>query len=129
MRADQTDVEEIMELDSGFNAIPFITIANSVVNDVCLDSGYSDAKLKLIETWLAAHFVTVRTKIVESEKVDVISQKFKLTTDLGFHASHYGQTAMAIDIDKNLAVLNKQLIDGKDTGVSIGWLGMEDYGE
>ena len=127
MRTTQSDIEEIMDLDSGFNATPFITIANSMVTDVCLGSEYASAKLALIETWLAAHFITVKTKIVGSEKVDVISQKFKLTTKIGLNSSHYGQTAMSIDTEGNLAQLNRMITEGEETEVGVHWGGIEDY--
>lgn len=123
-RTTSTAVSAIIETDVNIELSPFIEIASSILDDVCLASGYTDAKLELIERWLAAHFYTVRDPRAEQEKVSVLSTKYQSKVDIGLNSSHYGQTAMRLDTAGNLASLEAATKDGT-AGVktSVFWAG------
>lgn len=118
----------IIEVDSDIPLTPFILIANELVTECCtdLETDYADARLVLIETWLAAHFYTVRDMRAEAEKAGPVSEKFQSKVDLGFDSSHYGQTAMRLDNQGGLSALNEKIKKGISHDVGVTWLGTED---
>ena len=120
-------VSGIIAVKATIPLTPFIDVANNMVTDVCLDSGYTDAKLTLIETWLAAHFYAVRDPRVDMEKAGSVSQKFQYEVDLNLAVTVYGQQAMVIDSDGNLAKVNKQATTGNATLKKVGvvWAGTD----
>ena len=118
-------VEGIIEVDSDISLTPFITIANELVTELCTNSGYSDTRLTLVETWLAGHFYGIRDQQIDSEKIKTLSTKFQYEIGLIFYQTKQGQTAMALDTDGNLAALSKRIEAGKEPGVSITWLGTD----
>ena len=130
-RVTQEEVETIIEVDAGVDLTPFIDVANDLVTDVCSDSSYTDAKLKLIELWLSAHFFTVMMARTASEGAAGINDSFQGSTDMYFESSIYGQHAMLIDRDGNLAAVQAK---AKATGsgdfarktVRSLWLGKAD---
>lgn len=124
-RTNDSLVEGIIEVDSTISLTPFITIANLMVDQCCtdLDENYSADQLEQIETWLAAHFYTVRDMRAERERAGTVEEKFQSKVDLGFNSSHYGQMAMRIDFHGGLAALDKQTLNGIVKTVGINYLG------
>ena len=128
-RTTSTLVEGIIAVDSTSipDLTPFIDVANQLVTDVCTDSDYTDAKLPIIETWLAAHFYAIRDPRPDSQKAGSVSQKLQYKVDLNLAVTTYGQQAMIIDTAGNLAKLNKQATTGNVVAsASITWMG-DDY--
>lgn len=127
-RTSDSLVQGIIEVDSAISLTPFITAANMLITQCCTDlnDDYTDAQLIIIETWLAAHFYTVRDMRAESEKAGSVSQKLQSKVDLGFSTSHYGQMAMTLDFYGGLAVLNEQIKNGETNRIGITWWGTED---
>ena len=121
-------VEGIIEVNSAIVLTPFISAANSIVTQCCtnLTSDYTDAQLIIIETWLSAHFYTVRDMRVESEKAASMGEKFQSKVDLGFATSHYGQMAMILDWKGGLSALNEQIKKGVKRSPNITWIGKEE---
>jgi len=68
-----------------------------MVTEYLVSSSLSSALLREIETYLAAHFVTLRDRLTSDEKADGVSFKFQGTTDMGLDSSQYGQTAQILD--------------------------------
>lgn len=122
-------VEGIIEVDSAISLTPFIAAANTLVTRCCtgdnVDEDYTDDELTQIETWLAAHFYTVRDMRAEAEKAGSVSQKLQSKVDLGFSTSHYGQMAMALDYQGGLSALNQQIVSGTSNRVGVTWLGTD----
>lgn len=120
-------IEGIIDVDSAITLTPFITAANMLVTEFCtnLDNDYTDAQLVVIETWLSAHFYTVRDMRAESEKAGPVSEKFQSKVDLGLSTSHYGQMAMTLDFRGGLASLNEKIKNGKSSTIGFTWLGTE----
>lgn len=114
IRANDDGVIELIDgVPSGTSLTPFIAVANALVDEVCLDSGYDEARLTLIETWLSAHFYSVRNPQAKSEGVGPISESRDIQTDLQLQSSRWGQTAMILDTAGNLANLSRQMEMGR----------------
>ena len=116
-------VQGIIEVDEAIDLTPFIDIANEFVTECCTAGEHSDLRLKLIETWLAAHCYTVRDMRAEAEKAGPTTEKKQSKVDLGFDTSHYGQMAMRLDTEGGLAALNKKSKEGEKVTVGVTWLG------
>ena len=127
VRTTSSLVEAIIEVDSNITLTPFIAAANTLVTKCCtdLDEDYTAAELVQIETWLAAHFYTVRDGRAEYEKAGSVAQKLQSKVDLGLSTSHYGQTAMTLDYFGGLAKLNEEIKNGKSNILIADWLGTE----
>ncbi len=120
-------IEGIIDVDSGVLLTPFIDAANMLVTQFCtdLDVDYTAVELTKIETWLAAHFYTVRAPRAVLEKAGPVSERTQSKVDLGFATSHYGQMAMTLDYYGGLAALNERIKQGKSNKISVTWLGTE----
>jgi hypothetical protein len=131
-RTTKAQVEAIIELDS--QIVPdesalaaFITVANELVTECCTGTvgpaiAYTDARLELIERWLAAHFYTNRDPRLVSERAGSVSADYQSVVGLGFETSHYGQTAMRLDTNGGLARLNTTMKTGSSR-IGVTWLG------
>lgn len=124
-------VEGIIEVESAISLTPFIDAANMLVTKFCtnLVSDYTSDELIKIETWLAAHFYTVREGRAFQEKAGPVSERKQSKVDLGFATSHYGQMAMTLDYYGGLAGLNESIKKGKVNKISVTWLGTEEATE
>jgi len=120
-------VQGIIEVDSAISLTPFIAAANALVTECCtgLAEEYTAAHLILIETWLAAHFYTIRDMRAVSEKAGSVSERFQSKVDIGLSTSHYGQMAMRLDYKGGLARLDNKLKKGGKSP-SITWVGKEE---
>lgn len=117
-------VAEIIEADAAISMTPFIAVASSVVDDHCLGVGLTDAKLLLIETWLGAHFYSLRDRRVVSEKAGPVSEnKDPVVLGKALEQSTYGQTAMMLDTSGKLAAWNKAVVEGRSQAPEITYLG------
>jgi len=121
-------VEGIIDVDSAISLTPFIAAANMIVTKCCteLDDDYTAAQLLQIETWLSAHFYTVRDMRASEERAGPVSERFQSKVDLGFATSHYGQMAMTLDFYGGLSALNENIKNGTSSVVGFTWLGTED---
>ena len=124
-RVTAEEVEEIIEYDDTISLTPFITIANIMVTDNCTGSDYDDTLLMEIERWLSAHFYTIRDQRPASEKAGTVAVSYQYKVDLALNVTTYGQQAMLLDNAGNLAQLNKRIVDGESSTVSISWLGTD----
>lgn len=128
-RTTPEQVALIIEVDASISTTPFIELANELVTEACTgDNGpsvaYTDARLEVIERWLAAHFYTVRDPRTESEGAGSVRVEVQSVVDIGFDSSHYGQTAMRLDTNGGLARINKQAKTGVGK-IGMIWLGTE----
>lgn len=122
-------VEGIIKVKSTIDLTPFIDFANELTNDHCLESDYTTAKLLKIETLLAAHFYTVRDPRKVIQQVDTIRDEYETKINYGLSLSKYGQMAMLLDKEGNLAAFNNSLFNQKPVSnlgggaAGITWLG------
>ena len=126
-RTTEALIEGIIEVDSAILLTPFIDAANMLVTQFCTDlvTDYTAAELIKIETWLAAHFYTVREGRAFEERAGPVSERKQSKVDLGFATSHYGQMAMTLDYYGGLSSLNERIKKGKASRISVSWLGTE----
>lgn len=97
---------------------PFIDMANELVTEVCASEKvnpdgtggpyYSDHRLELIETQLAAHFYAISDAQIDYAKVSILAVKFQVKIDLGFDQTKPGQQATRLDTRGGLAALNNK---------------------
>lgn len=131
-RTNRTAIAGIIEVDevivpNDAAMEPFIMVANQLVTECCTGTKgpttpYGDARLEVIERWLAAHFYAQRDPRFTNEGADGVSAGYQSSVALGFDNTHYGQMAMRMDTNGGLAALNEDTKKGK---VRIGatWLG------
>ena len=103
-RVNDAEVRAIIDVDTTITDLaPFITIANLLVEDKLASSGTSEAMLKEIERWLAAHFVAIRDPRAKSESIGGISVSYFGQAGEGLKSTLYGQQALALDLSGALA--------------------------
>lgn len=126
IRTTDTAVQGIVEQDTSIPLTPFIETASLMVDDVAVASpAYTAARLELIERWLAAHFYKIRDQMVQNEQAKGVGQTFQYTLGLNLHVTTYGQQAMMLDPDGNLAALSKRMEKGI-AKPGANWLGTGD---
>lgn len=125
VRATADDVADVVEVDATISLTPFITIANELVTELCIDSGYTDTRLTLIETWLAAHFYLLRDQAVASEKAGSVGVSYQYKIGLNLAQTKHGQTAMMLDTAGNLAALSKRIEEGEPASIQFTWMGTD----
>lgn len=105
------------------NSTQFIQTANTLVTKFCSTDNYTVAELTQIETWLAAHFISVKQKIAREEKVDELTDRFEGVTKMHLQSSLYGQTAMTLDWAGGLSTWNLQAIKGSKRTAGFTYVG------
>ncbi len=112
-----TDSEVKTVIDTSRDTTPFITVADLLVTEELSDKGLSDARLKQIELYLAAHFTAITT-----EKGGLVYQKmgdseeqydFKSGTGYGLNLTRFGQQAMQLDTSGTLRGLISSKLPGQ----------------
>jgi hypothetical protein len=131
-RTDATQVGAVIDVDDGDVLDPFINAANELVTEACASKKgadgvtpyYADARLTMIETWLAAHFYAVWKPRKSSLAPTGLSISYQSSVGLGFDVTHYGQHAMRLDTKGGLASINERTKKG---GGKVGafWLGTD----
>ena len=127
VRTTAEEIGKIIDLDETISDLdPFINAANELVNEYCaVISTYTETRLTLIETWLAAHFYAIRDPRAASESVGV-GASYQYKVDLNLSVTTYGQQAMLLDTAGGLAALSKRSSEGqKKASFSIAWMGTE----
>jgi hypothetical protein len=130
-------VRTVIDLPAGVDVTSYILTANELVTDQCRASLYSPERFELIERWLAAHYAASNLRRTSSNAVTGgavgVQQSFdRPQVDLHLNNTTYGQTAMELDTDGNLAAYNNSLSVVKKplpTGKgSVAWLGSAPLG-
>jgi len=136
-RATPKLVTEVVEWQDGTNgpAIPLKPFCRqgNVLTDwlASVDSSSELNAETLIEiaVQLAAHFYCVeRDKRFQSKSTDGASASFEGQTGMALQATHYGQTAMLLDVTGKLTKRNLESQQGKRVATTI-WLGWQDHSE
>lgn len=136
-RTSARDVARVVEWQDGTNGEEiglenFIVQANLLTNwldSVDTDNELDSATLKEIETQLAAHFYAVqRDPQYQSKSTNGASGSFQGATGYSLQATHYGQTAMLLDVTANLTKRNLEAQQGKRISKTT-WIGWQDHSE
>lgn len=95
IRVTATEVKEVIETNLSDDAcLPFIMSANILVTAHC--TGTAEEK-KEIERWLAAHFLALRDKEMQSESVGGASYTRKsMVKGPGLESTEWGQHALLL---------------------------------
>lgn len=125
VRVTPAEVRKIVETDdvSLPDLVPFITASNTLVNRVCLASGYAESHLKEIEKWLAAHFYCQPDPRAQEQEIGDARDLFEGKTGMFLTNTRYGQMAILLDDAGNLAALNNAAATRKKRTVKLTWLG------
>ena len=105
-RVSSTDVKEIIDTEL-VNVDIFINTAAEIIDTYLSDAGLADTLLSKIELFLSAHFVTLREQQVSSEKYGNASVTYQGKTGMFLSSSHFGQTAIGLDVTGKLASVGK----------------------
>lgn len=124
-RTNQELVSRIIDIEEDDLLDGAIDTANQLVTDACAASGYSDAKLELIERWLAAHFYDINRPRTSLEAISGGTQEQyeRVTTDLFLNNTKFGQQAIMLDTAGNLAALCNKAKKGVAGPSETKWLG------
>lgn len=105
-RVTDAEVKEVIETDLA-DLTAFITAANLTVNQHLTGLGLSTDLFKEIERWLAAHFVAMRERQVQSEGLLESNVTYGGKYGMGLEFSQYGQQVMLLDHTGRLANASK----------------------
>jgi hypothetical protein len=87
---------------------PFINSANLVVVEQLSGKGLSDARLKLIEAYLAGHYATVSNGEKTMQKLGDSTESYaKATSGAGFLETALGRQAVTFDTTGTLSEMGK----------------------
>jgi hypothetical protein len=108
-RTTSTAVCAIIDTSLGDESIAaFIRTANQMVTAHLGSVGLDGTLLTEIETYLTAHFITLRERRVMSESADGVSFTYEGQSGVGLDATGYGQTAQVLDTSGTLAQLSDE---------------------
>jgi hypothetical protein len=135
VRTTEELVAGVIEVDEDITLTPFISAASSLVDRVSAYAAENDLlqddedgksrseKLEEIETWLAAHFYTVRDPRTTQEGAGPVSASYQSRVDLRLFTSHYGQMAAALDETGVLERINSGANGSRARTARATWVG------
>ena len=132
-RTTAANVGKVVEVDTTIDLDPFISMANELVTECCVDvnaTEYTATRLELIERWLAAHFYVIRDPRTSSEGISGLSEAAQNPqVAMAFHGTKEGQQALILDTYGGLAALSKRISDGGKKAIGVTWMGTTDQDE
>lgn len=131
-------VAGIIEVDDSIILTPFISAASSLVDRVEASAEARDLlqdgpgtgdktredKLQEIETFLAAHFYTLRDPRPTSESAGSVSSTYQSRVDLRLFTSPYGQMAVVLDETGTLEAIQAGNNGKQPRRAGMTWAGM-----
>ncbi len=127
-RASESDIRAIIDIATSLEIAPMITAATALVDyvDSCdTDSVLSNALLKQIETYIAAHLIAQRDPQAREKWNDEAKDVYQGDFGMYFDSTHWGQTALLLDVSGCLNKLNEEAkIGGKKKAV-LKWGGKQ----
>ena len=128
-RTTSVAVQSLIEVDASISDLsPYIATASVLVDRVAAaDATVSADLLEMIERWLAAHFVSIRSPAIASESAGPVSASYQYSVGQHLDGTMYGQQALLLDPTGVLAAVNLQAKGKKASPrkASIMWLGKE----
>lgn len=107
-RVTDSEVKEVLLDTKVTDTTPFITTANTIINENLAGRGYSDTLLGQIELWLACHLVACYDKTRTSEKLGDAQDNYGGSYAMGLDFTQYGQQVKILDKDGILSGLGKR---------------------
>lgn len=108
-RTTKSDVKDIIELDTLTDSEiqAFIDDASQII-DNRLKGHTTDANLKLVEKWLAAHLCSMKEKRTSRERVGPITEEYEGGEfGQGLESTRYGQMCISLDPTGRLQVVRR----------------------
>jgi hypothetical protein len=110
-RVTAAEVEEIIEIDSVIvtpaQVDGYCNQAHLLVEQNITDVSMTEAELKTIEQYLAAHFIALKDQRRKAEGVKGVTEDYHpFKPDFGLAVTTYGQQAMVFDRSGALHALN-----------------------
>jgi len=121
VRVTEAEVLAILGTSTDYNFVltPFITSANTLVNNYLSNKGLTEAVLTEIEKWTAAHLVSCRMPPLNYQRVGAAEERYTLATSgVGLMSTSYGQTAVSLDTTGTLVRITNGRAMIKHMGVS-----------
>lgn len=107
IRTSTHDVRTLIA-DSEADVLPMIMIASEIVDDLLIDKGLSDTRLKHIEMYLSAHLSNQGTPEIIRESYGGASFEYNRGRGDGMGSSQWGKMAIMLDTSGTLAGLGRQ---------------------
>lgn len=104
------DVKAVGDL-AGADLSVFIATAKTIVDENLLTTALSEGTLKLIWTYLAAHFALLKEGQLKASTTGPVSETFNMTTGLGLKSTTHGQQAIFLDTTGTLFLLDNRKSD------------------
>lgn len=89
----------------------FISTADLIVSEQLEGKGLTEDRLKLIELYLAAHYLTLREKQTRYEQYGAAANAYQGKTGMFLLSSFYGQTAVELDTTGTLREFGSQTVE------------------
>jgi len=105
-RISASDVGQIIQIPSGMNVTSQVETASLLVEETLASQGLTEARLKQIELYLAAHFVAINTEkgaIIRDSKGESRQDYAPNSYGKGLQSTRYGQQAAMLDTSGLLA--------------------------
>lgn len=99
IRTTMDNVVALVKVPADTDVSPFIESASLIVDEELQNQGLSDARLELIERYLAAHFVALAVEggALIKTSAGLASDTYADIYGKGFHSTRFGQQALAFD--------------------------------
>lgn len=127
-RASESDVRAIIDTVSTLDIAPMLAAASAITDyvDTCdTDSVLNNALLKQIETYLTAHLVAQRDPQAKEKWNDEAKDVYQGDFGMHFDSTHWGQTALLLDVSGCLNRLNEEAKIGGKKQVAVLWGGKQ----
>ena len=85
-----------------------IATTDIYMESVFTDVSMGDALYRLIGIYLSAHFAYLQEGQIKTDKTDILSETFNMTSGLALNSTTHGQQAIALDPTGTLSNLNAQ---------------------
>ena len=110
LRTDIQSVKDVMDVTLTDAEIkPFIIQANAIITSRLSGEGLPDTLLKDIETWFAAHLISItKQRQTHEEKVGDIWVRYQMNPAGFLNQSTYGQTVLFLDTSGRMQEATKQ---------------------
>jgi hypothetical protein len=129
IRTSDALIAGVITLNDNFPTTQAIAAANLLVDQLCADSGYTDAHLTTIETWLAAHYYACFNRAprasMESAGRGMAQVSYFGRVGLYLTETRWGQMAITLDTEGNLSAWQAAMEKGKPRKASLTWIGNE----
>ena len=134
-RTTVTEVKNIIDVGEGEDALSdsvvqtYINTATAYIDKVFVGVAVDDDYLEVLEKWVTAHFLaTTRLQQAQTAGAGPARITFQGTTEMGLRSTHYGQTAIALDVTGRLAKA-ALIVSEPDKATSIEMMAITDSDE